>query len=151
ALSLLPLPLVSLSVWYFGERIHRRFETIQAHFADLSARVQENLAGVRVVRAFARERGELEDFGRLNREYLDRNVDLIPTSALCYPALEFFNGIAGLLALWLGGQLVIAGRITLGEFVAFTWYLGMLNWPMVALGWVTSLFQRGLASWGRIL
>ena len=149
--SLLPLPLVSLAVWFFGERIHRRFESIQEHFARLSARVQENLAGVRVVRAFAREAGEVEEFQRLNRDYLDRNLALIRTAGVFYPALELLNGIAALLALWIGGRLVIAGRITLGEFVAFTWYLGMLNWPMVALGWVTSLFQRGLASWARIL
>ena len=150
-ISLLPLPLVSLAVWFFGERIHRRFESIQEHFARLSARVQENLAGVRVVRAFAREPGEIEEFQRLNRDYLDRNLALIRTSGVFYPALELLNGIASLLALWIGGRLVIAGRITLGEFVAFIWYLGMMNWPMVALGWVTSLFQRGLASWARIV
>jgi ATP-binding cassette subfamily B multidrug efflux pump len=150
-ITLLPLPLVSVTVWFFGERIHRRFEAIQEHFARLSARVQENLAGVRVVRAYARENGELDEFQRLNRDYFDRNLALIRTSGVFYPSLELLNGVAALLALWLGGRLVVAGRITLGEFVAFTWYLGMLSWPMVALGWVTSLFQRGLASWARIM
>ena len=148
--SLLPLPFVSLAVWLFGERIHRRFEEIQAHFATISARVQENLAGVRVVRAFAREERELQDFHALNREYLQKNLDLISTSGLLNPALGFLSGLAALLALYLGGRQVIAGRITLGQFVAFTVYLGMLNWPMVALGWVVNLFQRGLASFRRL-
>ncbi len=150
-LSLLPLPLVSLAVWVFGERIERRFEEIQAHFATISARVQENLAGVRVVRAFAREAGELEDFRALNRDYLAKNLALISTSGFLNPGLAFLSGIAALLALYLGGRQVVAGHITLGQFVAFTVYLGMLNWPMVALGWVVNLFQRGLASYRRIL
>jgi ATP-binding cassette, subfamily B, multidrug efflux pump len=149
--ALLPLPLVSFSVWFFGERIHRRFEKIQARFASLSARVQENLAGVRVVRAFAREEHEVEDFRRLNRDYLADNVALIRTSGLFHPALGFLSGLAALLGLYLGGREVVAGRITLGQFVAFTVYLAMLNWPVFALGWVISLFQRGLASYRRIL
>src|SRR6266542_2489624 len=149
--SLLPLPLVSLAVWIVGERIHRRFEDIQSHFATLSARVQESLSGVRVVRAFAREAEELEDFGELNREYLRKNLDLVSTSGFLNPALAFLSGLTALLALYLGGRQVVAGRITLGEFVAFTVYLAKLNWPMVALGWVVNLFQRGLASYRRIL
>jgi ATP-binding cassette subfamily B protein len=150
-ISMLPMPLVTLAVVLFGERIHRRFEEIQAHFASISARVQENLAGVRVVRAYAREANELEDFHALNREYLRRNMELISTSGLLYPALGFLSGLAALLALYFGGRQVVSGRITLGEFVAFTVYLGMLNWPMVALGWVVNLFQRGMASYGRIV
>ena len=148
--SILPMPFVSLAVWYFGGRIHHRFEDIQAHFATISARVQENLAGVRVVRAFGREAGELEEFRVLNRGYLEKNLSLIRTSGLFYPSLAFLAGLAALLALYLGGREVVAGHITLGQFVAFTVYLGMLNWPMVALGWVINLFQRGAASLGRI-
>ncbi len=151
ALALLPLPLVSLTVWYFGDRIHRRFEEIQAYFSSLSAHAQENLAGVRVVRAFAREERELEDFRALNQGYLERNLRLIHTSGLFYPMLAFLSGLAALLVLYLGGREVVAGRITLGQFVAFTVYIGMLNWPMVALGWVINIFQRGLASWERIV
>ena len=150
-LALLPLPLISLTVWYFGDRIHHRFEEIQAYFSSLSAHAQENLAGVRVVRAFAREGHELEDFQALNRGYLERNLQLIHTSGLFYPMLAFLSGLAALLVLYLGGREVVAGRITLGQFVAFTVYIGMLNWPMVALGWVINIFQRGLASWGRIV
>jgi ATP-binding cassette subfamily B multidrug efflux pump len=149
-LSLLPLPLVSLSMWYFGDRIHRGFEDIQAHFALISARVQENLAGVRLVRAFTREAHEVAEFDRLNREYLDKNTRLIRVSGMFNPSLAFFSGLASLFALYLGGLEVMGRNITLGEFVAFTVYLGMLNWPMVALGWVVNLFQRGMASYGRL-
>jgi len=148
--SLLPLPLVSLSVWYFGDRIHRRFERVQEHFAGLSAFVQENLAGLRVVRAFAHERRELERFQALNEGYRDQNLDLIRTSGVFQPTLALFSGIGALIVIWVGGREVMAERITLGQFVAFTVYLAMLNWPMVALGWVINLFQRGSASFRRI-
>ena len=148
--SLLPLPLVSLSVWWFGNRIHRRFQKVQERFARLSAHVQENLAGVRVVRAFASERRQVGRFGELNHDYLDENLRLIRTSGFFQPSLAFFSGLGALLALWIGGRETIAGRITLGQFVAFTVYLGMLNWPMIALGWVINIFQRGLASFERI-
>jgi len=151
AYSLLPLPLVSLMVWLFGDRIHRRFEQIQAHFAEISARVQENLAGVRVVRAFAREEREIEDFRALNREYLHKNLALIRASGLFHPVLGFLSGLAALLGLYLGGREVMSGHITLGQFVAFTVYLAMLNWPVFALGWVINLFQRGTASFQRIV
>lgn len=149
-LTLLPLPVITFTVWFYGERIHRRFEAIQAHFARIAAHVQENLTGLRVVRAFAIEKHEQATFERLNRDYLDRNLALIKTSGVFHPLLAFLSGIASLLALYLGGREVIAGRMTLGAFVAFTWYLGMLNWPVVALGWVVSLWQRGMASWARI-
>ena len=148
--ALLPLPLVSLCVWYFGERIEVRFEAIQERFARIAARVQENLAGVRVVRAYAREASELSDFRTLNLDYLAQNLALIRTSGFFYPALAFLSGAAALLALYLGGRAVVGAQITLGQFVAFTVYLGMLNWPMVALGWVINMFQRGAASYRRI-
>ena len=148
--SVLPLPLVSLAVWFFGDLIHRRFESIQARFATISSRVQENLAGVRVVRAFAREDHEVDRFHELNRDYLDQNLSLVRASGLFHPALAFLSGLAALLGLYLGGREVIAQRITLGQFVAFTVYLAMLNWPVYALGWVISLFQRGMASFGRV-
>ena len=149
--SLLPLPLVSLTVWFFGERIHRRFEAIQAQFADLSARVQENLSGVRVIRAFAREAREVEVFRDLNQEYLERNERLIRVWGVFHPLLGFLSGLAALLALYLGGREVVRGHISLGAFVAFTVYLAMLNWPVVALGWVINLFQRGMASFRRLV
>jgi len=148
--SLLPLPLVSLTVWFFGDRIHRRFERVQAQFADISARVQENLSGVRVVRAFTREAAEVETFGGMNREYVDRSQRLIQVWGVFHPLLGFLSGLAALLALYLGGREVVRGHISLGSFVAFTVYLAMLNWPVVALGWVINLFQRGMASFRRI-
>jgi ATP-binding cassette subfamily B protein len=148
--SLLPLPFVSLSVWWFGDRIHRRFEKVQESFARLSAHVQENLGGMRVVRAFVAERHETERFDALNAEYREGNLQLIRTSGFFSPSLSLFSGLGALAALYVGGREAVAGRITLGQFVAFTVYLGMLNWPMVALGWVINIFQRGLASFGRI-
>ena len=149
-LSLLPLPLISLTMWFFGERIHRGFERLQEQFARISARAQENLSGVRVVRALARESREREDFRRLQIEYFERQGALTRLSAFFHPALAFLSGLAALLALYFGGLQVIRHQITLGEFVAFTVYLGMLNWPMVALGWVINLFQRGAASYARL-
>ena len=148
--TLLPLPLVSLTVWFFGDRIHRRFERIQAQFADLSARVQENLSGARVIRAFTREAREVEAFRAMNAEYLLRNQQLIRVWGVFHPLLAFLSGIAALLGLYLGGREVVGGHISLGSFVAFTVYLAMLNWPVVALGWVINLFQRGTASLRRL-
>ena len=149
--ALLPMPLVSVAVKIFGSAIFRQSERIQAQLATLSAVVQESLAGVRVVRAYCREAVETERFRRENLEYLERNAVLIRLQALFYPSLAFMLGLAGVLVLWLGARHVIEGRITVGQFVAFNAYLVMLSWPMIAFGFVTNLFQRGLASWKRML
>ena len=149
--ALLPLPLVSVTVKAFGSAIYRQSERIQAQLATLSAVVQESLAGVRVVRAYCREGVETERFRRENQEYLERNVVLIRFQALFYPSLAFILGLAGVLVLWLGARHVMDGRITVGQFVAFNAYLVMLSWPMIAFGFVTNLFQRGLAAWERML
>ena len=149
-IALLPLPVLSFSVGYFGQRIHHRFEEIQAHFAKISALVQEDLSGVRVVRAYAREDHEIERFARMNREYVGKNRGLIRLWSLFYPAMGFLAGLGAVVVLWLGGTLVIRGKITIGAFVAFNVYLSMLTWPMIALGWVVNLFQRGSASYGRL-
>jgi len=148
---LLPLPLVSVVTWYFGRAIHQRFEAIQAQLSELSAVVQENLAGVRVIRAYTQEAHEVERFRAANLEYVARNRRLIRLQALFYPSMTLFLGIGGFLVLWLGGQAVIRQRITLGEFFAFNSYLAMLAWPLIAFGWVTNIIQRGMASWGRML
>lgn len=150
-IALVPLPFVSVSVRYFGAAIHRRFEAIQAQMSELSAVVQENLAGVRVVRAYGQEPHEIERFRHANEEYVGRNRVLIRLQGLFYPSMTFFLGVGSLLVLWMGGQEVIRGRITLGEFFAFNSYLAMLSWPMIAFGWVTNILQRGMASWGRML
>ena len=144
------LPPVSVAVKFFGSAVYRQTERIQAQLSTLSAVVQEGLAGVRVVRAYCREGVEAERFGRENREYLARNAQLIRTQALFYPSLGFILGLAGVLVLWLGARHVIEGRITVGQFVAFNAYLLMLSWPMIAFGFVTNLFQRGMAAWGRM-
>jgi ATP-binding cassette subfamily B protein len=150
-MALLPLPLVSLSVRYFGNAIHTRFEAIQGQLSDLSAVVQEALSGVRVVRAYNQESHEVERFRKSNAEYVRRNRHLIALQGLFYPSMTLFLGFGSLLVLWLGSREVILGRITLGEFVAFNAYLVMLSWPMIAFGWVTNILQRGLASWKRML
>jgi len=149
--ALLPLPLVSVTVKTFGSAIYRQSERIQAQLSTLSAVVQESLAGVRVVRAYCREAVETERFRRENLEYLECNGALIRLQAIFYPSLAFILGVAGLLVLWLGARHVIEGRITVGQFVQFNAYLVMLSWPMIAFGFVTNLFQRGLAAWRRML
>lgn len=150
-MALLPLPFVSVAVRYFGSAIHRRFEAIQAQLSELSAVVQENLSGVRVVRAYSQEGHEMERFRQANQEFVRRNRFLIRLQGMFYPSMTFFLGLGALLVLWLGGDAVIRGRITLGEFVAFNSYLAMLSWPMIAFGWVTNILQRGMASWIRML
>ena len=150
-MALIPLPFVTLAVYGFGSAIHRRFEQIQAQLSELSAVTQEALAGVRVVRAYRQEDAELARFRQANTEFLRRNRRLITLQGLFYPSLTFLLGVGALVVLWLGGREVIAGRLTVGQFVPFNAYLAMLGWPMIAFGWVTNLLQRGSASWSRML
>jgi ATP-binding cassette, subfamily B, multidrug efflux pump len=147
---LLPVPIVAVVVQHFGKVIHELYEKIQASLATLSAKVQENLAGVRVVRAYAQEEAEIRGFDEPNREYVSRNVKLIRTWSMFMPSLQALIGITFLIVLWQGGHLVLRGRISLGALIAFYSYLGILVWPMIALGWVTNIFQRGAASMGRL-
>lgn len=149
-LALSPAPLVSIAVIFFGRRIHERFEKIQKQFGDISSRVQENLAGVRVVRAYRQENAELDLFDRLNREYIRQNIGLAKLGGLFLPLLQFLIGLTFLLVLWAGGMALLEKRITLGSFVMFNTYMGMLIWPMIAFGWVVNLMQRGTASFDRI-
>jgi ATP-binding cassette subfamily B multidrug efflux pump len=149
--SLVPLPFVSISVAVFGNVIHRRFEAVQEQLSEISANTQETLAGVRVVRAYGQEPHEIERFKAANDEYVERNKGLIHIQAMYYPIMSFLMGLGALLVLWLGSREVVAGRLTVGELVAFNGYLMMLAWPMIAFGWVTNLLQRGMASWKRIL
>jgi ATP-binding cassette subfamily B multidrug efflux pump len=148
--AFLPLPVVSIVVQYFGHRIHERFERIQAMFSDISARAQENFSGARVVRAYVQEEPEIESFENANREYINRSLKLVRLMGMLWPTLETLLGAAVVLVLWLGGRLVIQGRMTVGEFVAFNTYMVQLTWPVIALGWVINIFQRGTASMGRI-
>jgi len=150
-LALVPLPFVSFAVRYFGAAIHYRFEKIQEQLSDISAVTQESLAGVRVVRAYGQEAFEIERFRRANEEYVVRNRALIRLQGMYYPSMGLLMGIGALLVLWIGSREVVAGRMTVGELVAFNAYLMMLGWPMIAFGWVTNLLQRGKASWKRML
>jgi ATP-binding cassette subfamily B multidrug efflux pump len=147
---LLTMPFVSLTVKYFGHQIHVRFERIQEFFADITARAQENLTGVRVVRAYAQEQSEREEFARLNQQYVDRNISLVKLSAVFRPLLQFFIGLGFVAILLIGGWETAQGRMTIGEFTAFNLYLEQLIWPLIAMGYVTNMVQRGTASLKRM-
>lgn len=148
--ALLPLPFVTLAVRVMGQRIHRRSEAAQAALADVTTVVQENLAGLRVVRAYGRETTERTRFADESGRYVDANLRLARIQAFLSPLLGFLLGSSVLLVLWLGGRRVAAGTLTLGDLVAFLMYLGMIGWPLIAFGWITNLFQRAAAAMGRI-
>jgi ATP-binding cassette subfamily B protein len=148
--ALMPAPLVSIAVVVSGRMIHTRFEAIQAMFSDISSRVQENLSGVRMIRAFVQETAELRRFEELNREYIAQNIRLVRIQGVFQPLLEVLIGLTFLMVIWMGGHDVLRGRITIGSFVMFMTYMGTLVWPMIALGWVVNLMQRGRASLDRI-
>jgi len=148
--SLIPLPLLSVTMWLVGQQIHRRFMKIQDHFSKMSAFVQESLSGIRIVKAFRREGYREEKFREVNQEYVRLNLSLAKLRAIFMPAIMFLVGMVVLTVLWAGGYAVINKSISLGEFVAFMVYLKMLIWPMLAVGWVISLYQRGTASLERI-
>jgi len=148
--AFLPLPVASILVQYFGRRIHERFERIQATFSDISARAQENFSGARLVRAYVQEEPEIELFETANREYIARSLKLVRLIGMLWPTLEMLLGLAIILVLWLGGREVLLHRMNVGNFVAYNTYMVQLTWPVIALGWVINIFQRGTASLGRI-
>jgi len=149
-LASVPLVLVSWLVRHYGRQVHDRYEEVQAQLAEMNALVQENLAGARVVRAYTQEAHEEARFALANEEYVSRNRRLVRISGILHPGIGFLMGLGSLTVLWLGGRMVVASTITLGDFVAFGVYLAMLNWPMIALGWVVNLVERGEASMRRI-
>ena len=148
--ALAPMPFASIVVQYFGRRIHERFERIQASFSDISAQAQENYSGARLVRAFAREESEMSIFERLNRQYIARALRLVQLMGMLWPTIEFILGISMMITLLVGGHQVLAGRISVGKFVAFNTYMILLTFPIIAIGWVINIFQRGTASLKRI-
>ncbi|HSE41768.1 MAG TPA: ABC transporter ATP-binding protein [Acidobacteriota bacterium] len=148
--ALSPLPFVSWLVTRYGKVIHRRFKEVQEQFSRISTAVQENLSGIKVVKAFGREEKEIEDFKAANLKYLQMNRQLVKVWGVLYPMVELLAGIGVLIVLWFGGRQVILGHLTLGEFVAFNSYLAMLIWPSIALGWVVNITQRGAASMSRL-
>jgi len=148
--AFLPLPIASILVQYFGSRIHERFERIQAKFSDISARAQENFSGARLIRAYAQEEAEIALFETENTAYIDRAMPLARLMGMLWPTLELMLGFALVIVLWVGGQEVLGHRISVGQFTAFNMYMLLLTWPVIALGWVINIFQRGTASMGRI-
>jgi ATP-binding cassette, subfamily B, multidrug efflux pump len=149
-LLMVTMPLVSITVKYFGQQVHVRFEKIQDFFAQISARAQENFAGVRVVRAYAQEGAEIAAFDALNRQYAERNLNLVRISAVMRPLMQFLIGTGFVLIIWIGVPLTVSGRMTVGEFTEFNLYLTRLIWPLIALGYVVNLYQRGTASLKRL-
>jgi ATP-binding cassette, subfamily B, multidrug efflux pump len=148
--ALAPMPLASILIQFMGRRIHERFERIQAMFSDISAQAQENFSGARLVRAFAQEQAQVRAFERSNREYIRRALRLVRLMGMLWPTLEFMLGLAMVISLLVGGHEVLAHQIPVGQFVAFTTYMLMLTWPIIALGYVVNLFERGTASVLRI-
>ena len=168
--AFLPLPFVSIVIQYFGRKIHDRFETIQAMFSEISARAQENFSGARVIRAYVQEDAEILGFETANQQYIARSLKLVRLMGMLWPTLETMLGMAVVLVLWLGGREVLLGQtsihlvsylktgttlhldgaMTVGDFVAFITYMALLTWPIIALGWVINIFQRGTASMGRL-
>src|SRR5271165_3552544 len=148
--AFLPLPIVSVTIQYFGRRIHERFERIQAMFSDISARAQENFSGARVIRAYVQEEAEIASFESANQEYIFRSLKLVRLMGMLWPTLELMLGLAVVLVLWIGGGEVLAGRMEIGGFAAFNIYMLQLTFPVIALGWVINIFQRGTASLVRL-
>jgi ATP-binding cassette subfamily B multidrug efflux pump len=144
--TFLPLPIASVTIQYFGRRIHERFERIQAMFSDISARALENFSGARVIRAYVQEQAEIDNFETANQEYIARSLKLVRLMGMLWPTLELMLGCASALVLWLGGREVLLGHMTAGGFAAFLTYMMQLTWPIIALGWVVNIFQRGTAS-----
>lgn len=145
-----PLPVASVLVQSFGQRIHRRFERLQSMFSDISAKAQENFSGARLIRAFAQEDAEIDSFEAANREYIKRSLHLVRLMAMLWPSLELVLGLGLMITLLVGGHEVVQHRISAGDFTAFMVYMVQLTWPMIAIGWVVNLFQRGTASVLRI-
>jgi ATP-binding cassette subfamily B protein len=151
ALALLPMLALPIMTVRMGSAIHARFDAVQEHFSTLTTHAQENLTGARIVRAYRQEAAEIERFGKLNDEYLVRNMSLVRLYGTMHPLFALLAGLGAAVVIGLGGALVIRGTISVGSFVAFGLYLGLLTWPLIALGWVINLFQRGAASMARLL
>src|SRR5580765_1767664 len=144
------MPLVSLTVKFFGQQVHTRFQQIQDFFAQITARAQENFTGVRVVRAYAQEDAEIEAFNQLNYEYAQKNLGLVRVDALMRPLMTFLIGLGFVLIIWAGVPLAVRGQLTVGQFAEINMYLLRLIWPLIAIGYVVNLYQRGSASWKRM-
>ncbi len=149
-LSMMPMPLITILVFFLGREINKRYMKIQEQYSTITARAQESFSGIRVVKAYVQENAEIGDFSLLNLDYIRKNMSMVKIWGIFFPAIVLFSGTAVVMVLWFGGKAVISGSMTLGDFVAFTVYLLHLIWPMAALGWVVGLYQRGRASLSRI-
>lgn len=149
-LSLIPFPILSILVYTLGKKIHIKFSRIQEHFSILTARAQENLSGIRIIKAFVREKSEIERFRKLSYEYLRKNIELVKIESLFRPILFLVIGSSIVIIMWYGGTKVISGEMTLGEITAFILYMGYLIWPAIAFGWITNITQQAAASQKRI-
>ena len=150
-IALLPMTLLPVSMLWLGRAIHERFEAVQEQFGQMTTRAQENISGVRVVRAYRQEGPESERFAALGQDYLQKQMRLATLYGVMHPSFSLLAGLGAVVVLGLGGAMTIRGEITVGSFVAFGLYLGMITWPLIALGFVTTLFHRGAASMGRLL
>lgn len=149
--AMAPAPFVTWTVIHYGRKIHARYERIQETFSAITSRVEENLSGVRVIRAYADEEAEAHRFAKMNEQYIDQNLDLTRETGVYQPLLEAIPSFSFLIVLWVGGWRVLNGHLTLGEFVMFQAYLNMLVWPLIAFGWVSNLIERGKASLARLM
>ena len=149
-IALFPMMLICLLVTKFGKLIRKRYTDVQAQLAKISAMVQESISGIRVVQAYVQEKSEKKRFDKLNKEYIKKNLKLVKVAGFLFPLLTLMSGVSAVIVLWLGGISVINGDMTLGSFVAFNGYLAMLTWPMMAIGFMINLMQRGAASMTRI-
>ncbi len=149
-ISMFPMPIITFLVFFLGREVNKRYTTIQEKYSDITARAQENFSGIRVVKAYVQEKAEIENFSRENNEYIRRNMSMVKIWGMFFPVVVLFGGVAVVMVLWFGGKAVVAGTISLGDFVAFSAYLLMLIWPMMALGWVVGLYQRGKSSLVRV-
>lgn len=148
--TLIPLPFLSILVYKVGKLIHERFTLIQEKFSDLTTKAQENFSGIRVVKSYVREENEINEFNKLCSEYMDRNMSMVKIQAFLQPIFLLITGFSVIVVIWLGGNMVISKSMTLGDIVAFIFYLGILTWPMIALGFVINLVQQGEASMKRL-
>jgi len=145
-IAMILMPLASVAFWWVGRNVHVRFERLQAKFGDLSTKAQENFSGIRVVKAFGQERPEVADFARVNRDYVGKAIGLTAVQGLIWPTMSFILGLAVLSVLYIGGQDAIRGELTIGQLIQFVAYLYLLSWPMIAIGWISNMFQAGWAS-----
>ena len=149
-LAIIPMPFLSFTIGYFGKKMHKRFAAVQKSFATLSGRIQESISGIRIVKAFNQEKAELAKVDEVSLEFVEENISMAKISGIFHPFMSFVISTSMIITLFFGGRAAIRGDITIGGFIAFFQYLGMLVWPMIAIGWIVDMYQRGTASLKRL-